>query len=974
MVHCIAVRSIDQPGLRTWTEVFSMEGGKFWDVEVKPNDPNSIFTANDWGIFRHYFEGGEWKYQWVLNFSGAEPPPGAVFARNVSALAFDPKNPDILYAAWENHISQWENIDTGSKVARGTPPYENANWEIYNSSGYRFEALTVHPENSEVIFGGEFWQGVYKSQDHGQSWTPVNNGINGIIVRDVEVDPNDVNHLLAGTFIGVYEKRAAGNWILTSDFGNTEVLSVAFDPTDTDGSTYYAGITMRLAKTTNSGADWTFSDYFPQGGVTDIAVGLGGNTVFITTGPRSSVYKSENGLATPTLTQVLSSDKFGFNVVVIDPNDPEHIFAGGGNFFGTKVLGNLYESKTGGDAGTWQLTGLTDVIVNGLLIDPRDSNIMYAGCGGGGGTDVPVYKSSDRGVTWTPSFEGIPGPILPLRDIWGSSPTDVFAVGEIAATSSAAIIFHYDGSAWTIMNSGTIQGLQGVWGTSSTDVFAVGNNGTILHYDGSKWSAMDSGTSERLLAVWGTSSTDVFAVGNNGTILRYNGSTWSGMISPSTEILWDVWGTSSTDVFAVGNNGTILRYNGYAWYEMDSGTSEQLREVWGASGVDVFAVGYNGTILHYNGSKWSAMNSGTSKTLAGVWGASGTDVFVVGNDNTILHYNGSGWTKMDSGITGDTDDIIGVWGSSGTDVFAVSAYGAIVHYDGRSWALMKLGGNNWNSVTDLEFHRQNKNVVYASTSQQGVYVSPNQAGNWLNLGTPEFIVLAISASSLYAATEGGLLQCTGTGVIAGYLTDATTNNGIDNATVYTDLGAKCRSIVGEYMMVSPTGIYNVTAMADDHANTIIPNVTVLGGNVTFKNITMQPGIPQPGLLQSSDTSSGGSYCFIATAAYGSPLAKQVEILRKFRDTYLLPYSVGQKLVTFYYKTGKPLAAYIQSHPWLKHIVRVSLYPIVGLAWLTVSTGALGKGLIFLCIFVCIIGAIRIVRSGKNIAEEPINAH
>jgi hypothetical protein len=102
------------------------------------------------------------------------------------------------------------------------------------------------------------------------------------------------------------------------------------------------------------------------------------------------------------------------------------------------------------------------------------------------------------------------------------------------------------------------------------------------------------------------------------------------------------------------------------------------------------------------------------------------------------------------------------------------------------------------------------------------------------------------------------------------------------------------------------------------------------------------------------------------------LAKQVEILRKFRDTYLLPYTVGQKLVTFYYKTGKPLAVYIQSHPWLKHIVRVGLYPLVGLAWLTVSTGAFGKGLIFLCIFVCIIGAIRIVRPKKNIAEGLIN--
>jgi len=422
-------------GAETWTEVFSMQGGKFYDVEVKPNDPDSIFTANDWGIFRHYFEEGEWKYQWILNFSGVEPSPGAVFARNVQALAFDPQNPDILYAAWKNTISQWENIDTGSKVARGTPPYEDGNWEIYNTSGNLFQCLTVHPENSELMFGGELYKGVYKSQNHGQNWTPMNNEINAVIVKDVEVDPHDVTHLLAATLIGVYEKRAADDWVLTSDFENRNADSVAFDPTDTDGSTYYAGFPGHLGKTTNNGTDWTFSDELPDHFVSDIVVGPEGNTVFITTstigvsGNASGVYKNDNGLATPTLTQVLSSDEFNFNVVLIDPNDPEHVFAGGGNFLGTKVLGNLYESTAGGDAGTWQLTGLTDVIVNALLIDPRDSNIMYAGCGWSGSTPVPVYKSSDRGATWTPSFEGIPGPPLPSKGYLGNLANGCFCCG-----------------------------------------------------------------------------------------------------------------------------------------------------------------------------------------------------------------------------------------------------------------------------------------------------------------------------------------------------------------------------------------------------------------------------------------------------------------------------------------------------------------------------------------------------------------
>jgi hypothetical protein len=39
-------------------------------------------------------------------------------------------------------------------------------------------------------------------------------------------------------------------------------------------------------------------------------------------------------------------------------------------------------------------------------------------------------------------------------------------------------------SGWSPMTSGTTQTLRGIWGSSGSDVFAVGNSGTILHYDG----------------------------------------------------------------------------------------------------------------------------------------------------------------------------------------------------------------------------------------------------------------------------------------------------------------------------------------------------------------------------------------------------------------------------------------------------------------------------------------------------------
>ena len=39
-------------------------------------------------------------------------------------------------------------------------------------------------------------------------------------------------------------------------------------------------------------------------------------------------------------------------------------------------------------------------------------------------------------------------------------------------------------AAWAPMPSGTSENLSAVWGSSGSDVFAVGFNGTILHYDG----------------------------------------------------------------------------------------------------------------------------------------------------------------------------------------------------------------------------------------------------------------------------------------------------------------------------------------------------------------------------------------------------------------------------------------------------------------------------------------------------------
>jgi len=99
--------------------------------------------------------------------------------------------------------------------------------------------------------------------------------------------------------------------------------------------------------------------------------------------------------------------------------------------------------------------------------------------------------------------------------------------------------------------------------------------------------------------------------------------------------------------------------------------------------------------------------------------------------------------------------------------------------------------------------------------------------------------------------------------------------------------------------------------------------TIVNVNAAVTNITMN-----------SDYSITANFkgfweCFIATAVYGTPTAKEIDILREFRDEVLLPNSLGVKFVSLYYKVSPPIADFISQHEVLRTVVRVGFVdPIV----------------------------------------------
>jgi hypothetical protein len=152
------------------------------------------------------------------------------------------------------------------------------------------------------------------------------------------------------------------------------------------------------------------------------------------------------------------------------------------------------------------------------------------------GTRAPDAGVFDGGVfddplTWTPvdsqrAFDsqssGESPPSITLESVWGSSASDVWAVGSLGTIRHITPADEH----WQEVASPTKVNLHGIWGSGPNDIWAVGDAGTILHYDGKSFTVSTAqlplGKKPPLNGIWGSGPNDVWIVGDRVT-LHYTG-------------------------------------------------------------------------------------------------------------------------------------------------------------------------------------------------------------------------------------------------------------------------------------------------------------------------------------------------------------------------------------------------------------------------------------------------------------------
>jgi hypothetical protein len=240
----------------------------------------------------------------------------------------------------------------------------------------------------------------------------------------------------------------------------------------------------------------------------------------------------------------------------------------------------------------------------------------------------------------------------------------------------------------------------------------------------------------------------------------------------------------------------------------------------------------------------------------------------------------------------------------------------------------------------------------------GTQPSPIDAGNVTSFTLTDLAPSSppVSATLLLAATGANqsvtltwqpVAGATGYRIHYGVASTNEQESAVGNVTTHTVGGLENGTTYRFAVSAEAQATYRVAVTARDgtagqHESAIVAETLLAVGDPSVGALSNElTALPQfvAGYPLLPDGSGG---CFIATAAYGADWEAEVQILRDFRDAYLMTHEPGRQLVALYYRTSPALAAWLAEHDGWRAAVRLLLTPFVAVALLFVGSGAVAK--------------------------------